>query len=109
MNGPIPPERDGHSACVVGQAMYIFGGYEEAQGRFGTEVCRLDLTTMSWRVVNCGGDDPPNMRDFHTATAVGDKMIVFGGRSDTSLGFPAANVASEFYSNKVSYLVSSIS
>ena len=26
----IPGARDGHSACVINNKMYIFGGYEEA-------------------------------------------------------------------------------
>ena len=29
VNGDIPGERDGHSACVIGHYMYVFGGYEE--------------------------------------------------------------------------------
>ena len=29
VQGMIPGARDGHSACVINGAMYIFGGYEE--------------------------------------------------------------------------------
>ncbi len=28
-HGEIPGARDGHSACVIYDTMYIFGGYEE--------------------------------------------------------------------------------
>lgn len=28
-SGTVPGARDGHSACVLGKAMYIFGGYEQ--------------------------------------------------------------------------------
>ena len=28
VSGDIPGERDGHSAAIIGQHMYVFGGYE---------------------------------------------------------------------------------
>lgn len=30
VHGVKPGARDGHSACVINNKMYIFGGYEEA-------------------------------------------------------------------------------
>lgn len=30
--GTVPGARDGHSACVLGKTMYIFGGYEQLVG-----------------------------------------------------------------------------
>lgn len=35
VRGQIPAERDGHSACIIKDHMYVFGGYEETQLRFG--------------------------------------------------------------------------
>lgn len=29
ISGTVPGARDGHSACVLQKAMYIFGGYEQ--------------------------------------------------------------------------------
>lgn len=29
VSGTVPGARDGHSACVLGKTMYIFGGYEQ--------------------------------------------------------------------------------
>lgn len=29
ISGTVPGARDGHSACILGKAMYIFGGYEQ--------------------------------------------------------------------------------
>ncbi len=40
-NGSPPEERDGHSACVVGTKMYIFGGFKEEVSRF--IACELSL------------------------------------------------------------------
>jgi len=37
VTGIVPPERDGHSACVIDDHMFVFGGYEETQFRFGLD------------------------------------------------------------------------
>ena len=60
--------------------------------------------------------EPPMYRDFHTATAIGDKMFIFGGRSDKSANepfgihgyhpHPFPGLQAEFYSDKLVYLVS---
>ena len=75
MAGNIPPERDGHSACVINDSMYVFGGYEESHSRYGQEVYRLDLNEMVWYLVMCSGEQP-RYRDFHTATAIGDRQVL---------------------------------
>ena len=72
--GNIPPERDGHSACVIEDSMYVFGGYEESHSRYGQEVYKLDLKEMVWYLVMCSGEQP-RYRDFHTATAIGDREV----------------------------------
>ncbi|KAG9338070.1 hypothetical protein JZ751_027146 [Albula glossodonta] len=73
VSGTIPGARDGHSACVLGKTMYIFGGYEQ----LGT---------------------PARWRDFHSATIIGTKMFVFGGRADRFGPFHSNN---EIYCNKI--------
>ena len=40
VTGDIPAARDGHSSCVIDNNMYIFGGYEETNFRFGLDVYR---------------------------------------------------------------------
>ena len=65
VSGDIPGERDGHSAAIIGNDilydltqfdkiiignyMYVFGGYEENFERFGQDVYRLDLDTFTWK------------------------------------------------------------
>jgi len=100
--GNIPPERDGHSACVINDSMYVFGGYEESHSRYGQEVYKLDLNEMVWYLVMCSGEQP-RYRDFHTATAIGDRMYIYGGRSE-GVGNWAGMNGTEVYSNKLSYL-----
>lgn len=102
VSGVIPGERDGHSACVIDKYMFVFGGYEDAIDRFAQDVFRLDLETFQWKLMKCKGDAPIH-RDFHSATAVGKNMYIFGGRS-TIPGFANGNHGSDVYSNKVCYL-----
>jgi len=97
--GEQPGERDGHSACVINNAMYIFGGYEEVIERFGQDVYRLDLSSYTWKLLSCTGE-PPVHRDFHSATAIGQNMFIFGGRSDQN----GDGTGRDFYSNKICYL-----
>ncbi len=66
-------------------------------------VYRLDLRTMTWELLQCEGE-PPIYRDFHSATAIGDCMYIFGGRSDLSGGLPGQILGAEFYTNKLHYL-----
>ncbi|GFO17289.1 kelch domain-containing protein 3 [Plakobranchus ocellatus] len=81
VTGPIPEARDGHSACIISGRMYIFAGYEEFTDRFSNDVNYLDLKTFAWVPVRICGK-PARWRDFHTSTAIGTTMYVFGGRCD---------------------------
>ncbi|KAG7260316.1 hypothetical protein CRUP_036671 [Coryphaenoides rupestris] len=94
---PKFPARDGHSACILGKAMYIFGGYEQLADCFSNDIHRLDTTAMIWTLVNARGT-PACWRDFHSATIIGTKMFVFGGRADRFGPFHSNN---EIYCNKI--------
>jgi len=102
VSGTVPSPRDGHSACIIGDAMYIFGGYAEISEVYSPSpaVFRLDLRLFEWTLLKCKGE-PPIYRDFHTATAIDNKMFIFGGRSDNSNEFTPQT---EFYSDKLIYL-----
>ncbi|XP_008188760.1 kelch domain-containing protein 3 [Acyrthosiphon pisum] len=79
--GNKPEPRDGHSACIIQNCMYIFGGFEERSGLFASDLYMLNLNSMVWSIIKTKGR-PPSYRDFHTATAIDNKMYIFGGRSD---------------------------
>lgn len=49
--GMVPAARDGHTACIINNRMYVFGGYEEGIERFSNDVYYLDLATMKWHYV----------------------------------------------------------
>lgn len=100
VTGAIPGVRDGHSACLVGKCMYIFGGFEEEMNLFSRDVHCLDLETMHWRFVPTERT-PPSYRDFHTATVLNDRMYVFGGRGDRHSPY---HTQEELYCSKIVYL-----
>lgn len=98
--GMVPSARDGHSACVVGDRMIIFGGFEEEFQRFSQESFAFDFKTKRWSEIKSWGVAPA-WRDFHTATTIGNRMYIFGGRSD-QLGQFHSN--REIYFDKLKYL-----
>lgn len=52
VSGTVPGARDGHSACVLGKSMYIFGGYEQLADCFSNDIHKLDTTAMVWSLIN---------------------------------------------------------
>ncbi|XP_060844195.1 kelch domain-containing protein 3 [Rhopalosiphum padi] len=79
--GNVPVPRDGHSACIIQNCMYIFGGFQEHPSLFASDLYMLNFHSMVWSIVKTKGH-PPSYRDFHTATAIDNKMYIFGGRGD---------------------------
>ena len=45
-SGSIPPARDGHSACVIDEKIYIFGGYEERVRLCILVICSTHATQL---------------------------------------------------------------
>jgi len=62
---------------VVGRIFYIFGGRIAGSKRSG-ELFALDTATMHWSKVRTGGSLPCG-REFHTCTAFGGELFVYGG------------------------------
>ncbi|XP_077496530.1 kelch domain-containing protein 3-like [Amblyomma americanum] len=78
--GQVPRADIHHSACVVGQRMYIFGGFHRDSSEF---VHFLDLETLEWHRVPTSGVAPDG-RCWHTTTTIGTRMYVWGGNLDGS-------------------------
>ncbi|EQC27300.1 hypothetical protein SDRG_14921 [Saprolegnia diclina VS20] len=84
MDGFPPSARGGQSMLLAGQQLVLFGGHYfggEAGFVYLDEVWVLDLETSAWSQVKCEGK-PPAPRYSHSATLVGAKMFVFGGKGD---------------------------
>ncbi|XP_037375633.1 kelch domain-containing protein 3 isoform X2 [Talpa occidentalis] len=97
VSGTVPGARDGHSACVLGKTMYIFGGYEQLADCFSNDIHKLDTSTMTWTLI-CTKGNPARWRDFHSATMLDSLMYVFGGRADRFGPFHSNN---EIYCNRI--------
>jgi N-acetylneuraminic acid mutarotase len=80
--------RKGHSACVVGNEMIVFGGRpEDDMAEYDGDLHVLDmhdddLGAWTWRAVKPLPAGPrPAARNHHAAAVVGNKMLIMGGRS----------------------------
>jgi N-acetylneuraminic acid mutarotase len=88
--GNAPAPRGGHTATFVGKKLFVFGGSAYSAkglapgGRESpltivkSDLHVLDLATMTWSIPAAQGVQPPP-RYAHTATLMGNKVIVFGG------------------------------
>jgi N-acetylneuraminic acid mutarotase len=98
--GNQPGARDGHTACILDDNLYIFGGFEEVIDQFSCDVHCLNLKTMHWSYVQTFGETP-SYRDFHSATIINNRMYIFGGRGDI---FGPYHSQEEIYCPKIVYL-----
>ena len=55
--GEIPAARYGHSSCIIGSRMFIFGGRGE-RGQILKDIAFLDLVEWIWIPVNSMSEGP---------------------------------------------------
>ncbi|KAG7347007.1 galactose oxidase [Nitzschia inconspicua] len=81
--GDIPTGRSGHSSVYFPETneMILFGGVRGS--KWLNAVSILDISSWVWTSPRVDGT-PPKPRSFHSATAVGNKMVIFGGNNKTS-------------------------
>jgi hypothetical protein len=77
-SGSIPPPRSGHSATLIGNRMFIFGGGDPSTGLWN-DLYALKLETFTWEFYPTFGFVCPSPRAGHSATVSGRKLVVFGG------------------------------
>lgn len=78
-----PPKFARHSACTIGDKLFMFGGYDGHGTFFGLAV--FDATTSTWYVPQTGGT-APIPRTNHAVTSLGKNMYLFGGNDTTQFG-----------------------
>ncbi|XP_036376177.1 host cell factor 2 [Megalops cyprinoides] len=96
--GPPPLPRSLHSANVIGNKMYVFGGWvpvvrtEDKPNALGAEwICtnslhELNLDTMTWRSLGPERQQDeakasgPRARAGHCATTIGSRLYIWSGR-----------------------------
>ena len=84
----LPGPRSSHDAVVVGDTIYVFGGWElsggdSASGTFSDKGLKLDLSAanLAWVEV-----DQPFKRRAVCAAAVGETVYVIGGLTEAAEG-----------------------
>ena len=79
-SGFAPEGRICHSACALGEVMYVHGGYRYC-GPVANDTYALNTGTMAWSRINARGPPaPPTV--YHSATIIGTEMFVFGGETE---------------------------
>jgi len=84
-----PPEREGHTATLMGNLIVVFGGNgslnPEDQERSPAKLTNhlndvhfFDTDTWEWKEIKVQGE-PPWPRDSHAAAPLGDKLVIYGG------------------------------
>ncbi|XP_022946407.1 tip elongation aberrant protein 1-like isoform X2 [Cucurbita moschata] len=77
--GNPPAPRESHTATLIGDdKLVIFGGSGEGESNYLNDLHILNLKTMVWMNTEVRGD-VPIPRDSHSATAVGHKLLIYGG------------------------------
>eukprot|EP01018_Ginkgo_biloba_P014162 Gb_08826 [translate_table: standard] len=74
--GTPPSPRRGHTAAVIGNRMFVFGGYDGT--RHFSDLHALDLQTMEWKCITTQGESPTSRR-HHSLISVGRQLILYGG------------------------------
>ncbi|XP_077497558.1 kelch domain-containing protein 3-like [Amblyomma americanum] len=77
VSGIWPEFRFGQTACLVGSLVYLYGGWP-VDGPPTPQIDFLDLKTLRWHTVTTRGELPENTM-YHSASAIGDRMYVWGG------------------------------
>jgi len=76
LSGPTPVGRSYHTASVIGQKVYIFGGNDGAKRL--NDLWIIDTKRMQWQKIYANGPIPKE-RSGHTCSVIGDNLWIFGG------------------------------
>ncbi|KAH7106738.1 hypothetical protein BKA62DRAFT_214496 [Auriculariales sp. MPI-PUGE-AT-0066] len=79
--GFIPAAREGHSAALVDDVIYIFGG-RGVDGTDLNDLAAFKITNLRWFTFTRMGD-PPSGRSGHAMATVGSRVFVLGGESSS--------------------------
>ncbi|GAA5973949.1 hypothetical protein JCM11641_001237 [Rhodosporidiobolus odoratus] len=78
--GSVPPALVGASVTLIGDCIYVFGGRPVASREMVNTLYSLDLRTLSWTLLP-SSPSTPSPRYFHSSTAWGEKLVLWGGQS----------------------------
>ena len=85
--GYIPAAREGHSAALVGDVMYIFGGRTEEGTDLG-DLAAFRITSRRWYTFQNMGPSP-SARSGHSMTSYGKQIVVLAGEPSSAARDPS--------------------
>ncbi|XP_066023971.1 multiple epidermal growth factor-like domains protein 8 [Pocillopora verrucosa] len=106
-SGPSPKGVYGHSAVHYSTSsksiILVFGGYRFRIHSVAAsdELYSFDLTSKKWSILQPMPSNEPSPKYFHSTAIIGDLMVVYGGRSNTSDQFFSRQLW--FYNVKCNY------
>lgn len=79
-SGETPSQRDLHTATVIGDSIYVFGGRGNGpvDDFYCNSIMYLDVKTFKWHKPNTSGRVPAG-RASHCAFVYNGKIVIFGG------------------------------
>ncbi|RWS29629.1 uncharacterized protein B4U80_08685 [Leptotrombidium deliense] len=82
-SGMQPSGRRGHSAVLYGDAMHVYGGYQDLKGA-SSELWTFDLSFEEWHLMSCSGrmNEQPSPRHSHSAVVHNNCLWIYGGMTD---------------------------
>jgi len=80
-DGELPEKRNCHNSCIVGNKLYVFGGYGIQNESF-LNVRTFNLDTKSWNTPQCAAAGMfPRNRYSSSCVVLGKRILIFGGFS----------------------------
>ena len=76
--GDVPTQCRGSFHVVVGNTLYLFGGYNEPDG-FSNALYALNLDTFNWQKPSQDPIHAPTPKFLGGMVAFGKRLVVFGG------------------------------
>ena len=73
----VPCPRNGHSACIYGNFMYIFGGRANDNVKLN-DTWKINLSSLDWEKVYYENEAPIE-RMGHSCDIIGKYMFIYGG------------------------------
>lgn len=73
--GSMPDSREGTSACIIDNSLYLFGGFSRD---IYNDMRVLDLNKLRWRLISLPYNKPSE-RFNHSMIAYKNKLVLFGG------------------------------
>ena len=91
VDGVLPPPRGNHSAVVVSERLWLFGGDSAHAAALPHPVWSLQLSAhphspTAWAAVSATGEPAPPSCD-HAAVAIGARVLLLGGSSSEPSGY----------------------